>query len=80
MILTGTADIDGLVTVATNMVGFFDSHPYELWITETGAGIGDFEPITINGSTSDIVCLRFQQVRGEDGTVESYLTQTLQEA
>jgi len=77
-ILQGTADIDGLVTLTLpESPAFFDTHPYELWITETGAGIGDFQSITIDGASSDIVCIRFTSVRGEDGSVESYLTQTL---
>src|SRR6186713_2813322 len=77
-ILQGTADSDGLVTLTLpESPAFFDTHPYELWITEAGAGIGDFQTITIEDSTSDIVCLRFTTIRGDDGSVETYLTQTL---
>ncbi len=81
LILTGTADMDGLITLELpDPSPFFDTHPYELWVTDLGAGIGAYESISINGSTSDIICLRFQSVRGDDGSVESYLTQTLMEA
>jgi len=77
-ILQGVADINGLVTLTLpESPSFADTHPYELWITETGAGIGDFESITIDGTASEIVCLRFTTIRGDDGSVEAYLTQTL---
>lgn len=80
-ILDGTTDNTGLLTVEFPEPNiFFDNHPYELWVTDIGAGVADFAPITINGTTSDVVCLRFQQVKGGDGTVEAYLTQTLIEA
>lgn len=81
VILSGTTDGTGILTVdfpESNI--FFDNHPYELWVTDIGADIGAFEPITIGGNTSEIVCLRFQQVKGDDGSVEVYVSQTLLEA
>ncbi len=81
LILTGSADNTGLVSLTLpDPSPFFDNHSYELWVTDLGAGIGAYESISINGSTSDIICLRFETVKGEDGSVESYLTQTLMEA
>lgn len=81
MVLDGTSDGDGLVTVEfEDSKYFFENHPYELWITDIGADIGAFETITFDGASSNTVCMRFHSVKGEDGDIVAYLTQTIAEA
>lgn len=75
-----TSDGDGLITVDISEVSLLASHAYEIWVTEAGANYKEKLSLTIGTSASETICLRVEEVKGTDGEMELYASQTLLEA
>lgn len=78
--IDATSDNTGLVTADTSQISLLASHSYEIWVTEAGAGYKEKLTITIGTAANENICLRVEEVKGEDGEMELYASQTLLEA
>lgn len=73
-----TTGAGGEVAVDVSEIEFFENHSYLSYVTLANASLNDPETLTLGTDTTDYVCIRFRNVKLDDGTMETYSTITLE--
>lgn len=78
--LDAASDNAGLLTVDFSDLALLSSHAYEVWATTAGGNYKDKLTITVGSTEGDTICLHVEEVKGVDGEMELFSSQTLLEA
>lgn len=78
--MDAASDNAGLLAVDFSNLALLSSHAYEVWATTLGGNYKDKLTIMVGASEGDTICLHVEEVKGVDGEMELFSSQTLLEA
>jgi hypothetical protein len=77
LILPGTSDGSGLVSVDVSDEQFATNQSFEIWVTLATGNMNDKKDITVNTTTADCLAAQFYRVNNESDVVVNSSTFTI---